>query len=77
MHAVERFRLIDGGKGLEATVTVDDPGTFNQPWSATVRWQRVNRRQEESICAENNQAFEKYFSNQKDYPMPQAKATDF
>jgi hypothetical protein len=77
MHVVERFRLIDGGKGLEATVTVDDPGTFNQPWSGTVRWQRVNRRQEESICAENNQAFEKYFSNQKEYPMPQAKAPDF
>src|SRR6202521_5703113 len=77
MHVVERFKLIDGGKGLEATVTVDDPGTFNQPWSGTVRWQRVNRRQEESICAENNQAFEKYFSNQKEYPMPQAKATDF
>jgi hypothetical protein len=24
-------RMSDGGKGLEATVTVDDPGTFNQP----------------------------------------------
>jgi hypothetical protein len=77
MHVVERFRLIDGGKGLQATVTVDDPGTFNQPWSGAVRWQRVDRRQEESICAENNQAFEKYFPNQKEYPMPQAKAPDF
>ncbi|HLH98648.1 MAG TPA: hypothetical protein VKW08_26355 [Xanthobacteraceae bacterium] len=77
MHVVERFRLVDGGKGLEATVTVDDPGTFNQPWWGAVRWQRVDRRQEESICAENNQAFEKYFSNQKEYPMPQAKAADF
>jgi hypothetical protein len=77
MHVVERWRLIDGGKGLEATVSVDDPGTFNRPWSGAVRWQRVNRRQEESICAENNEAFEKYFSNQKEYPMPQAKKTDF
>jgi hypothetical protein len=42
-----------------------------------VRWQKVNRRQEESICAENNDAFEKYFTNLKEYPMPQTKAVDF
>jgi hypothetical protein len=78
MHVVERFRLIDGGRGLEATVIVDDPGTFNQPWSGTVRWQRVNRgRMLESICAENNEAFEKYFVNLREYPMPEAKMTDF
>jgi hypothetical protein len=62
---------------LEATVTVDDPSTFNLPWSGTVRWQRVDRKQEESICAENNEAFEKYFTNLKEYPMPEANATDF
>ncbi len=77
LHVMERFKLTNGGKGLEATVTVDDPGTFNQPWSGTVRWQKVDRRMEESICAENNDAFEKYFSNLKEYPMPQAKAADF
>jgi hypothetical protein len=77
LHVVERFRLIDDGKGLEATVTVDDPGTFNQPWSGTVRW-RLNRGPMlESICAENNEAFEKYFVNQKEYPMPQSRAADF
>jgi hypothetical protein len=78
MHVVERFRLIDGSRGLEATVTVEDPGTFNQPWSGTVRWQRVNRgAMGESICAENNEAFEKYFVNLKEYPMPEAKTPDF
>ena len=77
LHVAERFKLTNGGRGLEATVTVDDPGTFNQPWSGTVRWQKVNRRQEESICAENNDAFEKYFTNLKEYPMPQTKAVDF
>ena len=77
MHVVERFRLIDDGKGLEATITVEDPGTFNQPWWGTVRW-RVNRGPMlESICAENNEAFEKYFVNQKEYPMPQSRAADF
>src|ERR1041385_3455067 len=29
MHVVERWRLTDGGKGLEAQITVDDPDTFN------------------------------------------------
>jgi len=78
MHVMERFRLIDGGKGLQATVAVDDPGTFNQPWSGTVRWQRVDRGQMlESICAENNDAFEKYFVNLREYPMPEAKTSDF
>ena len=78
MHVVERFKLADGGKALEATVTVDDPGTFNQPWSGTVRWQRVDRGQIlESICAENNDAFEKYFVNLREYPMPQANTPDF
>ena len=77
MHVVERFRLIDGGRGLEAMVTVEDPGTFNQPWSGMVRWQRVDRGPVgESICAENNESFEKYF-NLKEYPMPEAKTPDF
>jgi hypothetical protein len=78
MHVVERFKLADGGKTLEATVTVEDPGTFNQPWSGTERWQRVDRGQIlESICAENNDAFEKYFVNLREYPMPEAKKPDF
>jgi hypothetical protein len=43
--------------------------------SGTLRW-RVNRGQMlESICAENNDAFEKYFINQREYPMPQSKTT--
>jgi len=77
MHVVERWKLINGGNGLEATVTVDDPGTFNQPWSGTVRWQKVNRgTMLESICAENNSAFELFFHTEE-YPMPEAKTPDF
>jgi hypothetical protein len=34
IHVVERYRVINGGKGLETTITVDDPGTFYRPWSA-------------------------------------------
>jgi hypothetical protein len=77
MHVVERWKLIAGGKGIEATVTVEDPGTFNQPWSGTARWQKVDRgTMLESICAENNGAFEKYFGLQE-YPQPEAKTADF
>jgi len=75
---MERFKLINDGKGIEDTVTVEDPGTFNQPWSGTVRWQKVDRGPMlESICAENNEAFEKYFTNLREFPMPEARTPDF
>jgi len=40
LHVIERFKLIDGGRMLEVNFTVDDPGAFNAPWSATVRYRR-------------------------------------
>ncbi len=77
MHVVEHWKLINGGNGLQATVTVDDPGTFNQPWSGTVQWRKVNQgTMLETICAENNVAFEQFFHLQE-YPMPEAKTADF
>jgi len=76
MHVVERFKILDDGKTLQATVAVDDPGTFNKPWSGTVRWQKRNEPMLESVCAENNVAFEQFF-NLKEYPMPEAKSGDF
>jgi hypothetical protein len=33
LHVIERFRLIEGGNVLEATVRVDDPGAFTTPWT--------------------------------------------
>ena len=32
LHVVERYRVINGGKGLETSFTVEDPGTFYKPW---------------------------------------------
>lgn len=32
IHVVERYRVINGGKGLDTSFTVDDPGAFNKPW---------------------------------------------
>ncbi len=77
LHVVERWKIVDDGKALEATVTVEDPGTFNQPWSGTTRYNKVERGPMlESICAENNGNFEKFF-NLKEYPMPEATKVDF
>jgi hypothetical protein len=41
MHVVERFKMVEDGKTLQVSVTVDDPGAFNMPWSAMQRWRRV------------------------------------
>jgi hypothetical protein len=54
LHVVERFRLVDGGKTLQAVITVEDPGAFNMPWSAVQRWRRREDRPIiELICAED------------------------
>src|SRR6202163_2875073 len=34
LHVSERWRIIEDGKKLEIFMTIDDPGTFNQPWHA-------------------------------------------
>jgi hypothetical protein len=74
MHVVERFKLIDGGKTLQAAITVDDPGAFNAPWSAIQRYRAVHEGPlPEKACAENNQ---NYFSQDLE-PLPQASIPDF
>jgi hypothetical protein len=76
MHVVERWKVIDSGKAIQATVTVDDPGTFNAPWSGTAQWRKVENPIIESVCAENNLADELFFHT-VEYPMPEAKKPDF
>jgi hypothetical protein len=70
LHVVERWRMIDGGKMMEATFTVDDPDTFYQPWSGMRRYRRAERESSEMICAENNQHL-------FDYHIPVADKPDF
>jgi hypothetical protein len=74
MHVIERFKMLDGGKILQASITVDDPGAFTMPWSAIQRWKR---REEgpiiELICAENHTD---YFHNEA-APIPEAEKADF
>ncbi len=74
IHVVERFKLIDGGKTLQATVSVEDPGAFNMKWSAVQRWKRGEVRPlVELACAENNYTFLNY----KVMPIPEASRSDF
>jgi hypothetical protein len=54
LHVTERWRLIEEGKKLEILMTIDDPGTFYQPFQALRQYNRVNRAFIEDICSENN-----------------------
>jgi hypothetical protein len=74
LHVVERFHLIEGGKMLEGTITVEDPGAFNMKWSARQRYRREPQEtMQEAVCAENNVDF---FA-QGYFPVPQADKPDF
>jgi len=70
LHVVERWRIVNDGRMMEATFTVDDPDAFNQPWSGMRRYRRVQQGMSEDICAENNQHL-------FDYHIPVANRADF
>ena len=61
------------GKGLEVQFTVEDPGVFTTPWSASVAYRRAAEEWSESVCAENPHD---YFTGQ-DTPVPRADRPDF
>jgi hypothetical protein len=71
LHVVERWKMIDDGKMLEVAIKVDDPDTFNEPWSTIQRYRRAQPRQlGEEACAENN-------AHLFDYRIPVADKADF
>ena len=73
LHVVERFRLADGGKTLQVAITAEDPGAFNMAWSARQTYHRGPEEPiSETICAENNIAFDASVS-----PIPRADKPDF
>jgi hypothetical protein len=70
LHVVERWRMVNDRRGMEATFTVEDPDTYYEPWSGMRRFRRVAQQYAEDICAENNQhLFE--------YKIPIASKPDF
>jgi hypothetical protein len=60
LHVIERWRMVDHGEAMEATVTVDDPETYYQPWSGVRIYRRVHQDYVERACAENNQQLINY-----------------
>jgi hypothetical protein len=74
LHVIERFRVINGGKNLEADIVMDDPATFKQPLHVTHRWRRVTLGPiTESSCAESGPGFFDFDVE----PIPTASKADF
>jgi hypothetical protein len=74
LHVVERLKLVEGGKAVEVTMEIDDPGAFTTPWKARQRWRRVEEAPMLEIqCNENNANY----LDQYRFPMPAADKADF
>jgi hypothetical protein len=67
------------GKGLQLEFTVEDPGVFTMPWSATITYNRdVNPDWDERVCAENVQHdYAGHYYSDKDAHLPTADKPDF
>jgi hypothetical protein len=57
------------GKALQIAFTVEDPGTFNMPWSATVVARRAAGVLMEDVCAEQTHDY----VTGRDTPVPQSR----
>jgi hypothetical protein len=68
------------GKGLQLEFTVEDPGVFTMPWTATVTYRRaLHKEWHERICSENaagNDFNVQYYSD-KEARIPTADKPDF
>lgn len=53
LHLTQRLRKIDGGKKLEAIMTIEDPTIFTKPWTARRVYQwRPDVKIQEYVCGE-------------------------
>ena len=78
LHVVERYRLLDGGKTLEVSFTVDDAGAFTMPWSASQRYQKTPELpMEEVVCAEGESFAPIQTPEETLFPIPSAPKSDF
>jgi hypothetical protein len=73
-HVVERFKITDGGKTLDVSFTVEDPGAFYKSWGATrPRFLLKSQTMNEDACSANNDdIFHQGFD-----PVPTAERPDF
>jgi hypothetical protein len=93
LHVVERFRLIEDGKVLEANVHVEDPGAFTTPWNGIQRFRQYEaavRQMPIEAIAQLASAPEgplteqicadnpsSFFASQDARPIPQDEVPDF
>ena len=61
------------GKYLQLQFTVEDPGVFTTPWTATKTFRHVARDWPENACAENPHRY----GTDKDPALPTADKADF
>lgn len=73
MHIIENYRVADDRRTMHVDFTVDDPGTFNMPWHASVTYGRGTAQPGESVCAENTA---NYF-HENTFPIPEAAKPEF
>jgi hypothetical protein len=73
LQVVERYRLIENGKMLEAQVTMEDPATFIEPVRVLHRWRREEATLAEWRCADGEI---NYFGHDVE-PVPTATAPGF
>jgi hypothetical protein len=63
---------------LEVTFTVDDPGAFTMPWSASQRYQKVAQTPLEEVACAEGEAFAPVLDPQQALrPIPSAAMPDF
>jgi hypothetical protein len=74
LHVVERLRLVEDGKFLEAEVVIDDPAVFLKPLHVTKRSRRVEAKLAEWRCAAGE--MNNPFGYDVD-PLPTATKADF
>ena len=74
LHVVERWKMAAGGRTVDVSVFVEDPGAFTTPWTAVQRWRRVeNAPILTAPCNENNGDI----FNHGLVPLPEAARPDF
>ena len=78
LHVVERFKLVDGGKAIDVSIHVEDPGAFTTPWNARQRLEMSTRGElEESVCAEMGLSPGADYFGLQSTPIPQTERPDF
>jgi hypothetical protein len=74
LHTIERLRLVEGGKFLEAEILIDDPMVFLKPLHVTKRARRVDATLAEWRCSAGE--MNNPFTEGAD-PLPVAEKPDF